>query len=122
VTSIIQAQQDQRVLVSKPLVSTPKVYQKPTLAKGPSLARVTAVPAVSGGGQLGCWVARAAFGEHDIRWLIFRAWLFDDAPTWFRSLYLRYGKAVGSWLAGKHRLRGVVRTMMMPAVRRKARL
>jgi hypothetical protein len=80
------------------------------------------VPAVSGGGQLGCWVARAAFGEHDIRWLIFRAWLFDDAPTWFRSLYLRYGKAVGSWLAGKHRLRGVVRTMMMPAVRRKARL
>lgn len=115
-TNTTQAHQNQRIRIS-----TPKVYQKPTLVKGPLLTRITAVPAVSGG-QLGCWVARAAFGEHDVRWLIFRAWLFDDAPSWFRSLYLRYGEAVGDWLAGKHRVRGIVRTMMMPAVRRKSRL
>jgi hypothetical protein len=120
-TSTTQAQRDPSVLVSTPLVSTPKVYQKPTLAKGPLLAGVTAVPAVSGGNQI-CWIARAAFGEHDIRWMIFRAWLLDDAPSWFRSLYLRYGEAVGGWLASKHRVRGVVRTMMMPAIWRKARL
>jgi hypothetical protein len=38
-----QAQQDQSVRVSKP-----KVYQKPTLVKGPTLSRITAVnPATS---------------------------------------------------------------------------
>jgi hypothetical protein len=42
-TNTTQAQQDQRARVS-----TPKVYQKPTLVKGPLLARITAVPAVSG--------------------------------------------------------------------------
>jgi hypothetical protein len=99
-----------------------KPYEKPTLVKGPLLTRITAVPAVSGAAPPPCWVARAAFGESDIRWLIFRAWLLDDAPSWFRSIYLHHGEAVGAWLAGKHHVRGIVRAMMMPAVRRKSRV
>lgn len=97
-----------------------KAYQKPTLVKGPLLTKITAVPPVAVSGTLPtCWVARAAFGEGDFRWMIFRAWLLDDAPAWFRSLYMRHGEAVGAWLAGKDRSRAVVRTMMMRAVRRK---
>jgi hypothetical protein len=68
-----------------------------------------------------CWVARAAFGEADIRWMIFRAWLLEDAPAWFRRLYIRYGEAVGTWLAPREGARGIVRALMMPAVNRKLR-
>jgi hypothetical protein len=97
-----------------------KAYQKPTLVKGPLLTKITATPPVAvSGTPTPCWVARAAFGESDFRWMIFRAWLLDDAPAWFRSLYMRHGEAVGAWLAGKDRSRAVVRAMMMRAVRRK---
>jgi hypothetical protein len=95
-----------------------KVYQKPTLIKGPLLTKITAAPPVVVSGAP-CWVARAAFGESDFRWMIFRAWLMENAPAWFRSLYLRHGEAVGAWLAGKDRSRAVARAMMMPALRRK---
>jgi hypothetical protein len=100
-----------------------KAYQKPTLVKGPLLTKVTAVTPVTVSGNPippPCWVARAAFGEADFRWMIFRGWLMEDAPAWFRALYLRHGESVGAWLTGKQRARAVVRAMMMPAVRRKA--
>ncbi len=97
-----------------------KAYQKPTLVKGPLLTKVTAaVPVTVSGAPVPCWVARAAFGEADFRWMIFRAWLMEDAPAWFRALYLRHGEGVGAWLSGKDRARSVVRAMMLSAVRRK---
>jgi len=68
-----------------------------------------------------CWVARAAFGETDIRWMIFREWLYADAPAWFRKLYLRHGEAVGCWLEDHPQMKGAVRVMMMPAVNRTVR-
>ena len=104
-------------------VAAPKPYKKPTLVKGPVLTEVTAstpVHVVSGPAP-GCWVARAAFGENDIRWMIFRSWLLDDAPVWFRRLYIRRGELVGTWLAGREGARRVVRALMMPAVNRKLR-
>jgi hypothetical protein len=108
-------------------VSARKPYTKPVLNKGPVLANITAAITVSGipsdfsdSGPV-CWIARAAFGENDLRWLIFRAWLLEDAPHWFRSLYLRHGKGVGAWLAGRARPRQIVRNLMMPAVNRKLR-
>jgi hypothetical protein len=97
-----------------------KAYQKPTLAKAAVLTAIAADTAVSSAPTT-CWVARAAFGETDLRWMIFRAWLVDDAPVWFRRLYIRYGEFVGSWLAGRESARLVVRAMMMPAVNRKLR-
>ena len=98
-----------------------KTYQKPVLMKGPVLSSTTAQPATSGVSTDSCWVARAAFGETDVRWLIFRAWLLEDAPVWFRRLYIRHGEAVGAWLAKRTSARRVVRTLMMPAVNRKLR-
>ena len=106
---------------SKMIVRKP--YRKPTLARGPVLTDITAVkgPVVSGVIVPTCWVARAAFGESDIRWLIFRAWLLEDAPVWFRQLYIQYGETVGNWLEGRDVARRLVRAMMMPAVAGKLR-
>src|SRR5262245_36948121 len=86
-----------------------KNYARPTLIKGPVLASVTAQAPPPTPISLPCWVARAAFGEADIRWMIFRAWLLEDAPAWFRAVYLRHGEAIGSWLAIHPRARAVVR-------------
>jgi hypothetical protein len=76
----------------KPNAPEVRVYQKPVLAKGPVLTNVTAIKSVSGSAPApGCWIARAAFGETDIRWMIFREWLVVEAPAWFRELYIRHG-------------------------------
>jgi uncharacterized protein YbjT (DUF2867 family) len=98
-----------------------KPYQKPTLAKVAVLSAVTAQTQTSSlsDSNNACWVARAAFGETDFRWMIFRAWLLDDAPAWFRRLYIRYGELVGAWLASRENARRVVRAAMMPAINRK---
>ena len=103
---------------SAPQATARKAYEKPTLTKTAVLAAIAAT-AISG---RVCWVARAAFGEADIRWMIFRAWLIDDAPAWFRWLYIRYGELIGNWLAGRDSARSVVRAMMMPAINRKLKL
>jgi hypothetical protein len=108
----------------KSQVVAPKPYLKPTLVKGPVLTNVTAETTVSGrlpsDGPV-CWVARAAFGETDIRWMIFRGWLMEDAPHWFRRLYIRHGEWVGTWLAGREDARRVVRALMKAAINHKLR-
>src|SRR5450432_129054 len=93
-------------------------YQTPTLIKGTILTSVTAaIKNVSGVVPAPfCWIARAAFGETDLRWMIFREWLVVEAPAWFRNLYIRHGEAIGSWLGDRHVMQGVVRALMMPAV------
>jgi hypothetical protein len=107
---------------AKATVGTSKPYTKPTLVKGAVLSAVTAnLTRVSGTPPPTCWVARAAFGETDVRWMIFRAWLFDDAPAWFRGLYIRHGEMVGAWLSRRDGARRVVRAAMMLAINRKVR-
>jgi hypothetical protein len=96
-------------------------YHKPVLSKGPVLTSVTAATAVSGAPANFCWVARAAFGENEIRWMIFREWLVVDAPTWFLNLYNRHGEAVGAWLQDRATMQSIVRALMMPAVNRTLR-
>jgi hypothetical protein len=99
----------------RPSQKSRRPYQRPVLTAGPKLAEVVAISS----NPAPCWVARAAFGEGDIRWQVFRAWLMEDAPAWFRAAYLRHGPAVGAWLAGRDRARTLVRAAMMPAIRRK---
>ncbi len=97
--------------------TSPKAYVKPTLKKGPTLANASTPVPVSG--PQPCWIARAAFGADDFRWMIFRAWLLDDAPAWFRSLYIRFGERLGTLIEGREAARGLVRNAMMPVIRRK---
>ena len=108
---------------SGPQTAARKTYRKPTLARVAVLSAVTADDSapISGAPSTACWVARAAFGEADIRWMIFRAWLVDDAPAWFRRLYIRHGEAIGNWLAGRESARLIVRALMVPAVNGKLR-
>jgi hypothetical protein len=94
-----------------------KEYTRPTLVRGPVLARVTSEDTSVSGAT--CWIARAAFGEADIRWMIFRTWLLEDAPAWLRTVYLRHGETIGASLVGHEGARRLVRAAMMPAVRRK---
>jgi hypothetical protein len=106
----------------KPVSGERRPYYKPVLTKGPVLTNVTAITTVSGTVPAPiCWVARAAFGENDIRWMIFREWLVVDAPAWFLDLYIRHGEAVGAWLQGHARMQSIVRALMMPAVNRTLR-
>ena len=101
-----------------------KRYVPPTLVKGPVLARVISadskVSGISSDSET-CWVARAAFGAADIRWMIFREWLVADAPAELRAIYLRYGETFGAWLAGHAWARTIVRAAMMPVIRTKVR-
>jgi len=59
-----------------------------------------------------CWVARAAFGEEDCRWRIFRVWLLFCAPQDFRSLYIRHGEAFAGWLHEHPQHKPTVRNWM----------
>lgn len=59
-----------------------------------------------------CWVAREVYGAQNPRWLMFREWVLEDAPRWFRGLYLRHGAAFAEWIADKPRLKGMIRSFM----------
>jgi hypothetical protein len=96
---------------------SPKRYAKPVVKKGPVLSHV-ATKIVSGEAAP-CWIARAAFGADDFRWMIFRAWLLDDAPAWFRGLYIRFGERLGALIEGRETTRKLVRRAMDPVIRRK---
>jgi hypothetical protein len=65
-----------------------------------------------GGAAIMCWVAREVYGENNPSWLMFRAWLLNDAPTWFRGLYIRFGERFAGWLRDKPRLKGFIRVCM----------
>jgi hypothetical protein len=60
-----------------------------------------------------CWVARSVFGERSALWRLFQAWLFADAPGWFRWVYLRYGERAAVWLQDKPRIKAIVRRWML---------
>lgn len=64
------------------------------------------------GAKIGCWVAREVYGTDSGEWLIFRGWLFDEAPEWFRDLYLEEGERFASFISDKPFLKSVVKAGM----------
>lgn len=64
----------------------------------------------------GCWVAREVYGENNPMWLLFRAWLFEDAPKWFLKLYLRFGRQFAGWLKTRPTLKHLIRAWMTSRV------
>lgn len=59
-----------------------------------------------------CWVAREVYGKHNPRWLVFRAWLLNEAPGWLRSLYGRYGERFAAYIHDKPAIKSVIRRLM----------
>lgn len=67
-------------------------------------------------GQIGaamlCWVAREVYGVDNPRWLGFRAWLLEDAPSWFRKLYIKFGERFAKFISNKPVLKSIIRKWM----------
>lgn len=68
-------------------------------------------------GMVACWVAREVYGKDDIRWVMFRSWLLEDAPLWFRAAYLKHGPAWANVVRAVPILKRVLRPMMNLAIR-----
>ena len=75
-----------------------------------------------GGGGMGmCWVAREVYGPTDPRWLLFRAWLLADAPSWLVDLYARHGETAAAWIHDKPAVKAALRVLMDRAIATQAR-
>ena len=99
---------------------TKQPYEQPRLTRRQSLAEVTAAEKkkMSPGEEPPppCWVARAAYGAENPRWVLFRAWLLEDAPAWLRGLYLRYGQSFAPVVARQPWLAAGLRRLMDRAI------
>ena len=117
----------QQALGLTPLGSVQKIpVQRSGLNFGSLLGGLGSLAGGLGGttGLLGlppCWVARAVYGIHNPRWLIFRQWMLHESPAWFRALYLKHGEKFAEWTANKPLLKRLIRTAMDVVVNRKIR-
>lgn len=66
-----------------------------------------------------CWVAREVYGVDNPRWLVFREWMLNEAPAWFRKLYLKHGEKFADYISDKPTLKRVIRAAMDAVVNRK---
>jgi len=67
-----------------------------------------------GGGLLArsCWVAREVYGLHNPAWIAFREWMLNDSPSWFRTIYIRFGERFAKFISNKPRLKARIRMWM----------
>lgn len=63
-------------------------------------------------GGKGCWVAREVYGKDNPEWMVFRGWLFTEAPDWFRDLYLEEGERFAAFISDKPLLKSIVKMGM----------
>jgi hypothetical protein len=62
--------------------------------------------------MLACWVAREVYGVENPKWLQFREWMLNDAPAWFRNLYLKFGERFAKFISNKPGLKSIIRKWM----------
>lgn len=65
-----------------------------------------------------CWVAREVYGSHNPRWVMFRSWMLEESPSWFRILYLNFGEKFARFISGKPRLKARIRKWMDSKINR----
>lgn len=66
-----------------------------------------------------CWVAREVYGNENLKWLVFREWLLNDAPKWLLELYKAKGESFAKYISNKPILKAVIRKLMDIAVESK---
>lgn len=60
-----------------------------------------------------CWVAREVYGITNIRWVIFRDWLYsDNGPNWLQKIYTKYGKQFATFISNKPIIKGIIKRLM----------
>lgn len=79
-----------------------------------------AIGGIAGGLGTGfaCWVAREVYGFHNPAWLLFRKWMLNESPSWFRLTYLKYGERFARFISDKPRLKARIRMWMDSKIRR----
>jgi hypothetical protein len=65
-----------------------------------------------------CWVAREVYGQHNPMWLLFRGWLLDEAPSWFRNLYIKHGERFAAFIRNKPFIKKLIGKWMTSIVRK----
>ena len=60
----------------------------------------------------GCWVAREVYGADNPRWVMFRYWLYNEGPTWFKLLYIMFGERFAQFIKDKPSLKQKIRKWM----------
>lgn len=63
-----------------------------------------------------CWVAREVFGADNPKWMLFRKWLIEKAPTEFRDMYLTYGPAIAEYIKDKPVLKEYIKLFMLDKI------
>jgi hypothetical protein len=71
-----------------------------------------AIGSYAGGVAAACWVAREVYGEDRAEWMVFRNWLFTEAPEWFRDLYLEEGERFAKFISDKPLLKFIIKKAM----------
>ena len=69
-------------------------------------------------GTFFCWVAREVYGAHNPAWLLFREWMLNDSPGWFRAIYIKFGERFAKFISNKPRLKARIRMWMDSKIRR----
>ena len=59
-----------------------------------------------------CWVAREVYGVDNPKWVIFRGWMLNESPEWFRSTYLKHGEKFAEYIKDKPLLKAVIQEGM----------
>lgn len=49
-------------------------------------------------GGMFCWVARAAYGADNPKWLKVRQWMLTRAPKWLFNAYVKHGPKMAEWI------------------------
>jgi len=59
-----------------------------------------------------CWVAREVYGIENPQWLEFREWMLNNAPSWLRNIYIKYGERTAKFISNKPRVKSIIRKWM----------
>ena len=93
-------------------------------AKGSATAGLFGGLGALGGGLLRnpniltCWVAREVYGMHNPAWLLFREWMLNESPSWFRAIYIKFGERFAKFISDKPRIKARIRLWMDTKIRR----
>jgi hypothetical protein len=65
-----------------------------------------------------CWVAREVYGHDNPMWLLFREWILNESPSWFRNLYIKHGERFAAFISNKPFIKKLIRKWMTSIVRK----
>ena len=73
----------------------------------------------SSGFSGGCWVAREVYGINNSKWLLFRDYLFNESPNWFRNIYIKHGEKFANFISNKPLLKSIIKLWMNMKIKNK---